>query len=44
MCKNLSNTSFNLKDLLSNTNDSIDIRDCYVKTGIEKFFKQWIKN
>jgi len=39
MCKNLSNTSFNLKDLLSNTNDSIDIRDCYVKTGIEKILQ-----
>lgn len=39
MCKNLSNTSFNLKDLLSNTNESIDIRDCYVKTGIEKILQ-----
>lgn len=39
MCKNLSNTSFNLKDLLSNNTDSIDIRDCYVKTGIEKILQ-----
>jgi len=33
MCKNLPITS--LKDLLLNNRDSIDIRDCYVKTGIE---------
>lgn len=30
MCKNVS-----LKDLILNQNDTIDIRDCYVKTGIE---------
>jgi probable Rubsico expression protein CbbX len=35
MCKNLI-SSTNLKDLLLNNTDSIDIRDCYVKTGIEK--------
>ena len=34
MCKNLPITS--LKDLLLSNKDSIDIRDCYVKTGIEK--------
>jgi probable Rubsico expression protein CbbX len=33
MCKNLPISS--LKDLLLNNRDSIDIRDCYVKTGIE---------
>jgi SpoVK/Ycf46/Vps4 family AAA+-type ATPase len=33
MCKNLPITS--LKDLLLSNKDSIDIRDCYVKTGIE---------
>lgn len=36
MCKNLNISSVNLKDLLLNNTDSIDIRDCYVKTGIEK--------
>ena len=35
MCKNLI-SSTDLKDLLLNKTDSIDIRDCYVKTGIEK--------
>ena len=30
MCKNIS-----LKDLIINQTDTIDIRDCYVKTGIE---------
>jgi probable Rubsico expression protein CbbX len=30
MCKNVS-----LRDLIINKNDTIDIRDCYVKTGIE---------
>jgi probable Rubsico expression protein CbbX len=39
MCKNLSSASFNLKDLLANNSDSIDIRDCYVKTGIEKILQ-----
>jgi len=34
MCKTI--TSTNLKDLLLNNTDAIDIRDCYVKTGIEK--------
>ena len=33
MCKNLPITS--LKDLLLSNKDSIDIRDCYVRTGIE---------
>lgn len=33
MCKN--NSSSNLKDLILNKADAIDIRDCYVKTGIE---------
>nr|YP_009545189.1 CbbX [Synura uvella]AYO28343.1 CbbX [Synura uvella] len=36
MCKNLNISSVNLKDLLLSNTDSIDIRDCYVKTGIEK--------
>jgi probable Rubsico expression protein CbbX len=35
MCKNLI-SSTDLKDLLLNNTDSINIRDCYVKTGIEK--------
>ena len=39
MCKNLTSASFNLKDLLANNSDSIDIRDCYVKTGIEKILQ-----
>jgi probable Rubsico expression protein CbbX len=34
MCKLLN--SINLKDFLSNTTGGIDIRDCYVKTGIEQ--------
>lgn len=33
MCKNLPVAS--LKDLILNKKDNIDIRDCYVKTGIE---------
>ena len=36
MCKNLDASSLTLKELLLNNNGSIDIRDCYVKTGIEK--------
>ena len=36
MCKTTSTIAqTNLKDLLLNKKDSIDIRDCYVKTGIE---------
>lgn len=34
MCKNIS-----LKELVINQTDSIDIRDCYVKTGIEDILK-----
>lgn len=34
MCENLISTT-DLKDLLLNSKESIDIRDCYVKTGIE---------
>ena len=34
MCKSIN--SVNLKDLLLNSSDGIDIRDCYTKTGIEK--------
>jgi hypothetical protein len=33
MCKSL-------KDLIINQNDSIDIRDCYVQTGIEDIIGQ----
>ena len=35
MCKTTTVSQSNLKDLLLNKTDSIDIRDCYVKTGIE---------
>ena len=35
MCKTTTVPQSNLKDLLLNKTDSIDIRDCYVKTGIE---------
>jgi probable Rubsico expression protein CbbX len=36
MCKTTSTVAqVSLKDLLLNKSDSIDIRDCYVKTGIE---------
>ena len=34
MCKNIS-----LKDLVLSKSDTIDIRDCYVKTGIEEILK-----
>ena len=36
MCKNLPISTVDLKDLLLTNKDSIDIRDCYVKTGIEQ--------
>lgn len=36
MCKNLTTMSTNLKSLILSNNDSIDIRDCYSKTGIEE--------
>lgn len=40
MCKTITTTTINLKDLILKQGDSIDIKDCYEKTGIENILGQ----